>query len=723
MPLRAGERWVGFLALSWFETQQFTEGDARTYRSLADQAAIIMNNQLLFVQAQKRAAELATVAEVGAVITTIRDVDALLQRVVDLTKEQFGLYHVHIYLRDENGQNMVLTSGAGEIGRQMVAEGRIIPLNQTQSLIARAVRTRKGVIVNDVKADKDFLPHALLPDTKSEMAVPMIVANEVLGVLDIQASQMNHFSDEDVQIQTTLAAQIGVALQNARLFARSEATLKELEAATRKLRREGWESYLQSNPMDGLSYGYDQKEIKPLALAANTRTKKRSKKEETPAVPTLMRSLQVQGESIGSLMLAEPTFAEDDAQDIMTAVAERLSAHIENLRLTEQTQRALSQTEEQAKRLAMLNEISARLGEAVTLEELYDLAVTRCAELIGADRTSLQMIQPEGQTGMVTAVRGEEVDMPAGTMLEMAGSPMEMALRENRVVPTIMGSAIVEGRVAPLYAGGKPLGTLNVGSKRKGFFTERDDNLLLQLATILSSVIDNRRLLGAAEARAGELSVLNEMVGELTTMLDVEPILEAIYRFSSRLMDTTNFYIAMHHALTNEVSFPVAVEEGKRVLWRTRPYGNGMSEYILSHGQSLFVEDGLERWLKSQGVESIGSPSQSWMGVPLRIGNEVIGVIALQSLEPRFYTREQFDLLNAVANQAAIAIQNARQFQQEQARAQRQQMLREIAAKVRGSADVDAIMRTAVQEIGQVLGRQTYVVLGANSNQPVDEDA
>jgi GAF domain-containing protein len=98
-------------------------------------------------------------------------------------------------------------------------------------------------------------------------------------------------------------------------------------------------------------------------------------------------------------------------------------------------------------------------------------------------------------------------------------------------------------------------------------------------------------------------------------------------------------------------------------------------------------------------------------------------VIALQNLQPRSFTRSQFDLLNAAANQAAIAIQNARQFQQEQSRAQRQQMLREIAAKVRSSADIDAIMRTAVQEIGQALGRQTYVYLGANSEQQMDEGA
>jgi len=84
--------------------------------------------------------------------------------------------------------------------------------------VARAARTREGVVVNDVTLAPDFLPNPLLPDTRSEMAVPMLVANKVVGVLDVQSDQVNHFTDVDVSIQTTLASQVGVALQNARSF-------------------------------------------------------------------------------------------------------------------------------------------------------------------------------------------------------------------------------------------------------------------------------------------------------------------------------------------------------------------------------------------------------------------------------------------------------------------------------------------------------------------------
>ena len=170
-----------------------------------------------------RTKDLATVAEVGTATATVLETDKLLQAVVDLTKERFELYHSHIYLLDEKGENLVLTSGAGEPGRIMVSEKRSIPLDSEQSLVARAARERKGVIVNDVTQSPDFLPNPLLPDTRSELAVPMIVGGKVIGVFDVQSDQVGRFTDSDINIQTTLAAQVSTSIQNVRSFEQSKA--------------------------------------------------------------------------------------------------------------------------------------------------------------------------------------------------------------------------------------------------------------------------------------------------------------------------------------------------------------------------------------------------------------------------------------------------------------------------------------------------------------------
>ncbi len=177
-----------------------------------------------------RTKDLATVAEVGTATATILETDKLMQAVVDLSKERFELYHSHIYLLDEAGENLLLTSGAGEPGRIMVAEKRSIPLDREQSLVARAAREGKGVTVNDVTQDPNFLPNPLLPDTRSELAVPMIVGGQVIGVFDVQSEQVGRFTDSDINIQTTLAAQVATSIQNVRSFeqAKAQADLESL---------------------------------------------------------------------------------------------------------------------------------------------------------------------------------------------------------------------------------------------------------------------------------------------------------------------------------------------------------------------------------------------------------------------------------------------------------------------------------------------------------------
>lgn len=171
----------------------------------------------------QRAVELQTVSEVSAAASRLLDVDKLLWNVSNLTKQQFGLYHAHIYLINEAEDTLILAAGAGEAGRKMVAEGRSIPLDREQSLVARAARERRGVIVNDVRSAPDFLPHPLLPGTRSELAVPIIVNDKVIGVFDVQSDIPDRFTQENVDIQTIMAAQIAVAVQNARSYAEVQA--------------------------------------------------------------------------------------------------------------------------------------------------------------------------------------------------------------------------------------------------------------------------------------------------------------------------------------------------------------------------------------------------------------------------------------------------------------------------------------------------------------------
>ncbi len=177
----------------------------------------------------RRAAELEVVAEVGTAITTLLDVDELLGQVVELTKERFRLYHAHIYLYDQSTQALVLAAGAGEAGRQMRERGHQIAYDHETSIVARAARSRQGLIVNDVTSAQGFLPNALLPKTRAEMAIPLVLRNELIGVLDVQSEQVERFDAEDLQIKTALASQVAVAVQNARAFTQAQADQQDAQ--------------------------------------------------------------------------------------------------------------------------------------------------------------------------------------------------------------------------------------------------------------------------------------------------------------------------------------------------------------------------------------------------------------------------------------------------------------------------------------------------------------
>lgn len=233
IPMMVGHDVIGVLDVQANILNRFTEVDVRIKTTLSSQIAAVINNTRLFEISTKRASELETVAEVSAEAATNLNVDEMLRAVANLTRDKFGLYHAHIYLMDEAKENLVLRAGAGAVGVQMVREGRIIPLSHEHSLVAQGARLGRGVVVNDVMSDPNFLPHRLLPDTRSEMAIPIVAGSEVLGILDVQADILDRFTDEDVRIKSTLASQLAIALTNAQLFQQSSKRAAELQAVAR----------------------------------------------------------------------------------------------------------------------------------------------------------------------------------------------------------------------------------------------------------------------------------------------------------------------------------------------------------------------------------------------------------------------------------------------------------------------------------------------------------
>lgn len=170
------------------------------------------------VAARTRALELS--AEVSRRLSTILDQEELVHTVVEQLQEAFDYYHVHIYVLDEDGTQLRMVGGTGEAGRRMLERGHTIPVGK--GLVGRAAETAVPIVVPDVSREPGWLPNELLPETRSEIAVPISRRGQVLGVLDVQDNEVGSLTPENAELLQSISNQVAVALQNARLFAEAE---------------------------------------------------------------------------------------------------------------------------------------------------------------------------------------------------------------------------------------------------------------------------------------------------------------------------------------------------------------------------------------------------------------------------------------------------------------------------------------------------------------------
>jgi PAS domain S-box-containing protein len=220
----------------------------------------------------------------------------------------------------------------------------------------------------------------------------------------------------------------------------------------------------------------------------------------------------------------------------------------------------------------------------------------------------------------------------------------------------------------PLISRDEAIGALTFQSAQEAAFSDEDVAVLQTMADQLANAIQNTRLFDRAQVQANEMSILNELARTLSTRLTVQEVLDEVYQQASRLLDATNFYIALYDLDTHQVTFPYDTTEEEGDKFPTLSADQGITGYIIRHRTSMLIKEGVPERLAEMGISMIGEPALSWLGVPMMLGDQVLGVMGVQSFTtPRAYDEHDRDLLTALATQVATALTNARLFEQTQA--------------------------------------------------------
>jgi GAF domain-containing protein len=352
------------------------------------------------LELQRQINEMKAVSQIANQVTQSNDWEKLLTESIELIRSQFGFYHAGVFLLDERKEYAVLRAATGEAGRKMIENGHRLRVGE-MGIVGYVVNRGEPRMTQNIAEDAYYFKNPLLPDTRCEMAIPLIIGNEVIGALDVQSERIGAFTPEDLKIFQIFADQLATALDKARLLTKLQDSFQVLEQSNIQFTRHSWRSFLTSSTKS-FSYRYRQERIEtgipatPEAIEAYHSQKpvkakivdplQKGKSPSAVALPIILR-----GQILGILNIRfEQEAYSEDMSDLLKTINEHLAVALENARLLEEIR-------VRADREHMVADISTKVRSSTDIEGILRTAVAEIGRSMGVSEVSIQLTPLENR--------------------------------------------------------------------------------------------------------------------------------------------------------------------------------------------------------------------------------------------------------------------------------------------------------------------------------------
>ncbi len=786
VPLRLQNRILGVLSVQGFTPNVYTERHEQFLVALANQLAVAMENAGLFQERERRIAELDVINRIGSITSATLDLPQMLNQVYTCLAQFIPMdaFDACVYHADLNEMSLVFEVLSGQPSVSTTIRSPI-----AGSLMERLIHTGEPLLFTNLR--QTHVPDSVginvtrlvgtdASQTASWLGVPLLIGDgEVVGTISVRSDTPDLYTERERAFLTTVANQLALGLQNARLFAEREQQVQQLgllhrvsSAAAATLKPEtiyqamidamvqitganqsrivlydrvaGMASivaeYVATNtretvtiPLeDSLAVDWLDTNLAPLFVqdAQHDALFVRSHAVfQTPGIKSIaLVPLIVNGEVIGAIGLdfvERAVSLRPQYLELCQMIANQTVTAIENARLFAEAQANARALQVKVGELSTLLEaariLSSLLKPVEVLDNLMDLVsrqlnvTTAALWTIGNDN----VLSPAAMDG-ISAEFGPMVRVPVGEGItgqvavsgkplviidvEEAGSSLYPEFNRKHKLTSFMG--------VPVISRERTIGVLSVMTRECRHFSEDEVRLLSGLADQAAIALENARLFQERERRIRELTTINAISAAVNATHSLDVLLQELYRGISEIIDIRTSLIGLYDNQTDILSFPICYDQGQQVQQESVPLSNGSSGWAIRNREALLLSTTEEARLMGLDVEAgrIGSHAleESFLVAPIISNDRVLGVINIQSCEPYAFDTDDLRFISTVANQAAVAINNARLFTERERRIQELATFNEIGQALSATVSFDELPALIYRQTSRLLDTTNF---------------